>query len=129
MFFRKKPLPIPDPGQQVRLRARRGRWRGRWRALSEPFTNARGEAMIWVAPEWEYQAALQEEERHLAIGIPWPAKQMDVVSPPEPPRAPESVSEESAGTKPKPASTPEPGRETPFSDPGRRSWWREFFGR
>ncbi len=137
IFSRKKPIPIPDPGQQVRLRARRGcKWRGRWRALSEPFTDARGEAVILVAPEWEYQDALQkeeEEERHRAVGIPWPEKQMDVVvSPPGSPQAPESVSAESISEEPygtEPASTPEPGRETPFSDPGRRSsWWRGFFG-
>ncbi len=116
MFFRKKPLPIPDPGQQVRLRTRRGQWRGRWRAISEPYTNARNEAVILVAPEWEYQDALQES--HRAIGIPWPAKQMDVVSPPEGRQAPEMASEPASYTN----------MLAPENEPPRRSWWRRFFG-
>ncbi len=116
MFFRKKPLPVPDPGQQVRLRVRRGQWRGKWRAISEPYTNARGEAVIWVAPEWEYQDALQEG--HRAIGIPWPAKQMDVVSPLEGPGAPKTASEPTSDT-----NTPAPDKE-----PQWRSRWRRMFG-
>ncbi len=117
MIIRKKPLPIPDPGQQVRLRARRGQWRGRWRAISEPSTNARGEAVILVASEWEYQDALQEGRR--AIGMPWPAKQMDVVSPPQAPQAPETASEPTSDT-----NTPA----APDKEPQWRSRWHRMFG-
>lgn len=118
-MFRRKPLQIPDPGQQVRLLTRRGRWRGRWRAISEPSTNARGEVMIWVAQEWEYQDALRQE--HHAIGMPWPAKQLEILSPSEPLDALKMSTERPGRTDaPETASSPETATQ-------RRSWWQRLF--
>ncbi len=119
-MFRKKPLQIPDPGQQVRLLMRRGRWRGRWRAISEPSTDARGEVVIWVAPEWKYQDALREEQR--AIGIPWPVEQLEILSPSEPLDVLEMSTERPGRTDaPETATSPETAA-------SHRSWWRRFFG-
>ena len=80
-FFGKKPLPVPDPGQRIRLRTERSRWRGRFRAVSYPYTDASGVVVVRVAEEGEYQEALREGRR--AVGVAWPAKQMEVLSPPE----------------------------------------------
>ncbi len=80
-FLGKKPPLVPDPGQRVRLRAGRGRWRGRFRAVSHPYTDASGMVMVRVAEEGEYQDALREGRR--TLGEAWPAKQMEVLWPPE----------------------------------------------
>lgn len=95
MFFRKKPVPppmVPEPGQQVRLLRWGSSGRGEVRAISEPYTNARGEVVVRVTEEREYQDALREGRR--AIGIPWPVKSMIVVLPSEPIDAPESAPED-----------------------------------
>ncbi len=86
MRFRKKPNPIPDPGQQVRLLERRGRLRGRYRTISGPLTDSKDEVVIWVAEEREYREAWREGRK--AEGMPWPARQMEVVSSPEAPQRP-----------------------------------------
>ncbi len=101
MRFRKKNR-IPDPGQQVRLFERRGRLRGRYRTISGPLTDPKDEVVIWVAEEREYQEALEEGRR--AEGIPWPARQMEVVS-----EAPQAGTQE--------------GEET-----ARRPWWVRWLG-
>ncbi len=77
MRFRKTNA-IPDPGQQVWLLERRGRLRGRYRTISGPLTDARGEVVIWVAEEREYGEASREGRP--AEGMPWPARQMEVFS-------------------------------------------------
>ena len=79
-FLRNPPL-VPDPGQRVRLRTERGRWRGRFRAVSYPYTDASGMVVVRVAEEGEYGDALREG--HRAVGVAWPAKQMEILSPPE----------------------------------------------
>ncbi len=104
MRFRKKTNLIPDPGQQVRLLGHRGRWRGRYRTISGPLTDPKGEVMIWVAEEREYGEASREGRP--AEGMPWPARQMEVVSSSE---APQRATEEPEGT-------------------ARRSWWLRIFG-
>lgn len=125
MFFRKKsvpPLIVPEPGQQVRLLGWGASGRAEVRAVSEPFTNARGEVVIRVTEESEYQDALREGRA--AIGIPWPARHMVVVVPPlETLEAPHSAGEGPAGTS-------EGESQTASSRPQeqRRSWWRRFFG-
>jgi hypothetical protein len=43
---------IPDPGRHVDLRTEDGAWRKGFRALSEPWTAATGEVMIWVTTEY-----------------------------------------------------------------------------
>ncbi len=80
-FLRKKVPLVPDPGQRVRLRVGRGRWRGRFRAVSYPYTDASGVVVVRVAEEGEYRDALREG-RH-AVGVAWPVKQMEAVPPPE----------------------------------------------
>ena len=77
-FLRKKPPLVPDPGQRVRLHAGNGRWRGRFRAVSYPYTDAWGVVVVRVAEEGEYRDAIREGRR--AIGLAWPAKQLEVVS-------------------------------------------------
>jgi len=56
-FLRKKPPLVPDPGQRVRLHAGHGRWRGRFRAVSYPYTDAWGVVVVRVAEEVERQIA------------------------------------------------------------------------
>jgi hypothetical protein len=80
-FLGKKPPLVPDPGQRVRLRTERGRWRGRFRAVSYPYTDASGVVVVRVAKEVEYRDAIREGRR--AVGLAWPAKQMEILSPPE----------------------------------------------
>lgn len=120
MFFRKRPIPIPDPGQQVRLSTRRGAWRGKWRAISVPSTNARGEAVIWIAPEWEYQDALREG--HRAVGMPWPVKHMVVVLPSE---VPEDYVRPTGSSDKGGTSTDAFGSD---AEEPRRWWWLRYFG-
>ncbi len=102
MRFRRKTNLIPDPGQQVRLLERRGRLRGRYRTISGPLTDPKGEAVIWVAEEREYREALRESRP--AEGMPWPARQMEVFS--EDTRTGTQEREETA----------------------RRPWWLRWFG-
>ncbi len=80
-FLVKKPPLVPDPGQGVRLRVGRRRWRGRFRAVSYPYTDASGVVVIMVAEEGEYKDALREGRR--AVGEAWPAEQMEILSPTE----------------------------------------------
>jgi len=80
-FLGKKPPLVPDPSQRVRLRAGRGRWRGRFRAVSHSYTDASGLVVVRVAEEREYQDALREGRR--TVGEVWPAKQMEVLWSPE----------------------------------------------
>ena len=77
-FFRKKPPLVPEPGQRVRLRTRRRkRWRGSFRAVSHPYTDEGLGVVVRIAEEGEYREALREERR--ALGVPWPAHQIEVV--------------------------------------------------
>jgi hypothetical protein len=78
-FFRRKPPVIPEPGQRVRLRSGRGRWRGNFRAISLPYTDEGIGVVIKIAEEKEYRNAVREG-RHV-FGIPWPAHQIEVLSP------------------------------------------------
>jgi hypothetical protein len=77
-FIGKRPPFIPEPGQRVRLRTARSRWRGSFRAVSEPYTQEGVGVVIQVAEEREYRAAFRERRR--AVSTPWPAQQMEVVS-------------------------------------------------
>lgn len=70
---------IPDPGQHVDLHTEDGTWRQGFRALSEPWTAATGEVMIWVATEDEYRAARREGRS--AVGLPWSTRRMRLASP------------------------------------------------
>jgi NAD(P)H-flavin reductase len=117
-FLRAKPRLVPEPGQRVRLRAGRGRWRGSYTAVSEPYTDEAGEVVIRVAKEGECWAALREGRRSFAgtpVGTPWPVRQMEVVSPLASP--PAGDGEE--GTK-------ELYREPEGAEP--RSWLSRIFG-
>ena len=78
LFLGKKPPLVPDPGQRVRLRTGRGRWRGRFRAVSYPYTNVLGVVVVRVAEEREYRDAVREGRR--AVGVAWPAEQMEGLS-------------------------------------------------
>ena len=77
-LYKKKPLLIPELGQRVRLRVGRGLWRGNYRAVSEPYTDETGEVVVRVVEESEYREALREG--HRAVGMPWPARQLEVGS-------------------------------------------------
>jgi len=82
MLFRKKsilPSIVPGPGQPVRLLGWDTSGRGEVRAISELYTDARGEVMVRVTQEREYLDALREGRR--AIGIPWPVKLLFKSSP------------------------------------------------
>ena len=85
---------IPHPGQQVRLLERRGRLRGRYRTISGPLTDPKDGVVIWVSEEREYQEALREGRR--AGGMPWPARQMELVSSSEDPQTSAQDPEETA---------------------------------
>ena len=81
-FIRRKPPLVPEPGQRVRLRTRRRkRWRGSFRAVSHPYTDEGLGVVVRIAEEGEYREALREERR--ALGVPWPAHQIEVVLTPE----------------------------------------------
>lgn len=71
-FLGKKPPLVPDPGQRVRLRTERSRWRGRFRAVSYPYTDASGVVVVRVAEEVEYRDAIREGRR--AVGLAWPTE-------------------------------------------------------
>jgi hypothetical protein len=79
VFLRKRPLVVPEPGQRVRLRTARGRWRGSYWAVSEPYTDEEGVVVIRVAEEEEYRTAMREGRR--AIGMPWPVRQVAAILP------------------------------------------------
>jgi len=108
-FLRKKPPLVPDPGQRVRLHAGHGRWRGRFRAVSYPYTDAWGVVVVRVAEEGEYRDAIREGRR--AIGLAWPTKLMEVVSPSE-------------GAEP----TPDTGATDAATGRPRRGFWGRLFG-
>ena len=77
--FRKKPPLVPEPGQRVRLRTRRGgRWRGSFRAVSYPYTDDGLGVVVRIAEEQEYRKAVREG--YAAFGVPWPAHQLEPVS-------------------------------------------------
>ena len=63
------------------MRTERSRWRGRFRAVSYPYTDASGVVVVRVAEEGEYQKALREGRR--TVGVAWPTKQMEILAPPE----------------------------------------------
>ncbi len=123
-FLGKRPLPVPEPRQRVRLRAGRGPWRGNFRAVSYPYTDEAGEVVIRVARESEYQDAIREGRR--AVGIAWPVRQVEVVSFPE----------DDVKTQELPQSTAEGGGSGEPRSGGveaqqtaaHRSWWRRVFG-
>jgi len=105
---------VPEPGQQVRLLGWGTTPAGKEvRAISEPYTNPKGEVVVRVTEEQEYKDALWEGRR--AIGIPWSVKQMVILSPLETLDAPETSTKEPTGV-----DVP-PERETPSSRP---SWWK-----
>jgi hypothetical protein len=79
VFLRKRPLVVPEPGQRVRLRTARGRWRGSFRAVSEPYTDEGGVVVIRVAEEEEYRTAMREGRG--ALGMPWPVRQVAAILP------------------------------------------------
>ena len=56
-LFRRKPPPMPDPGQRVRLRKGRRSLDGSFRAIFEPTTAHTGEVAIWVTGEEEFDAS------------------------------------------------------------------------
>jgi hypothetical protein len=119
LSLRKRPLIVPEPGQRVRLRTARGPWRGSYRAVSEPFTDEGGVVVLRVAEEEEYRRATREGRR--AIGMPWPVRQMAVISP--------SVgSDEETGELPAVPRHIEKSRQSAREGAEPRSWWRRMFG-
>ena len=131
MSVRKRPLVVPEPGQRVRLRTARGRWRGSYRAVSEPFTDEGGVVVLRVAEEEEYRAAIREGRR--AIGMPWPVRQVAAILP--------SVgSEEETGELPTVRQHLKRATQSSTSAPGSRPgseeaqegsekpWWRRVLG-
>jgi hypothetical protein len=131
LSVRKRPLIVPEPGQRVRLRTARGRWRGSFRAVSEPFTDEGGVVVLRVAEEQEYRAARREGRR--AMGMPWPVRQMAIILPP-------ARSEEATGELPIRPRRPEGAIQMSTADPAsasrvpqrslqrRRALWRRMFG-
>ncbi len=122
-FFGNRPPFIPEPGQRVRLRTARGRWRGSFRAVSEPYTEEGVGVVIRVTEEREYRAAFRESRR--AVNMPWPARQMEVIS------SFEGQVGEGAQELLEPSRTPSEGvdrREVQDQEPSKWSWWRRVFG-
>ncbi len=124
LSVRKRPLVVPDPGQRVRLRAGRGRWRGNFRALSEPYTDEAGEVVVRVAMEGEYWEAMREGRR--AVGIPWPVGQVEVAA---------LLEDEEERTQELPQRSREAQERAEFrsstgglQERAVRSWWRRVFG-
>jgi hypothetical protein len=111
-------LAVPEPGQKVRLRAGRGQWRGGFRAVSEPYTDGVGEIVVWVAKEGEYREAVREGRR--PVGIPWPVRQIEVVS----------LLEDGEERTREAQERAEPRSSTPGAQGGAepQSWWRRVFG-
>ena len=119
---KKKPPQVPDPGQRVRLRTARGRWRGSFRAISYPYTDdLAGAVVIVVAEEWEYWDAIREG-RH-AVGLAWPVRQIEEVWPlgeERPRELPQELQEKQERAEPRPSTR---ARQEPLE---RRSWWRRM---
>ena len=110
-LFRRSSTPVPEPGQRVRLRAGRRRWRGNFRAVSLPYTDEGLGVVVRVVEEGEYREAVREGRR--ALGIPWPVHQIEFIAP-------------SGGTD---RDTEElPRTQRPQSGAERVSWWRRVFG-
>jgi hypothetical protein len=120
-FLGKKPLPVPEPRQKVRLRAGRGPWRGNFRAVSYPYTDEAGEVVIRVARESEYHDALMEGRR--AIGMPWPVRQVEVVSFPEDGEKTQELPQSAAAGSTRGDDVPQDQERTE-----ERPWWRRVFG-
>ncbi len=130
-LYKRGPLLIPEPGQRVRLRAGRGPWRGNFRAVSEPYTDEAREVVIRVSTESEYQNAIREGRR--AVGMPWPARLIEVVFSPleeeRPQELPQGLQEkpERAEQQPRPGAQEE-AREDSERPQERRGWWQRMFG-
>jgi hypothetical protein len=124
-LYKQRPLLIPEPRQRVRLRARRGPWRGNFRAVSYPYTDEAGEVVIRVAKESEYQNALREGRR--AVGMPWPIQQVEVVSFPGDDKRTQELPQRAAEGRGSGGETRPGGVEAQEpSEP--RSWWKRVFG-
>lgn len=124
MFFRKQSVPpriVPDPGQKVRLLGWGTSGRAEVRAVSEPFTDARGQIVVRVTEEQEYKDAFREGRR--AIGIPWPVQDMEILTPSEVLNALEKGSEGTEGAEE--ATENVGGPQMAAKHP---SWWRRLFG-
>jgi hypothetical protein len=123
-FLGNKPLHIPEPKQRVRLRAGRRSWRGNFRAVSYPYTDEAGEVVIRVARESEYQDAIREGRR--AVAIAWPVRQLEVVSFPDD----ENKTQELPQRSQQESDRAQPRSSTPGSQEAAepRSWWRRAFG-
>jgi hypothetical protein len=119
LSLRKRPLIVPEPGQRVRLRTARGPWRGSYRAVSEPFTDEGGVVVLRVAEEEEYRRATREGRR--AIGMPWPVRQMAVISP-------SAGADEETGELPAVPRHIEKSRQSAQEGTEPRPWWRRVFG-
>jgi hypothetical protein len=133
LSLRKRPLVVPEPGQRVRLRTARGRrWRGSYRAVSEPYTDAAGTVVLRVAQEEEYRTARREGRS--AIGMPWPVGQMTVILPP--PSSEEATGELPTRRRQQLEKAPLSGIAATGSRRGtggpqersERPWWRRVFG-
>jgi hypothetical protein len=118
LSVRRRPLVVPEPGQRVRLRAGCGQWRGSFRAVSESYTDEVGEIVVWVAEEGEYREAVREGRRPVAL--PWPLRQIEVVS----------LLEDGEERTREAQERAEPRSSTPGAQEGAepRSWWRRVFG-
>ena len=71
-----EPRREPEVGEKVELRDAAGDWRGGYRCISEKTTDEEypGEVVVWIAPESEWRAAIDEERE--AGGAPWPLEQL-----------------------------------------------------
>jgi hypothetical protein len=122
-LYKRGPLLIPEPGQRVRLRAGRSPWRGNFRAISEPYTDEAREVVIRVSTESEYQNAIREGRR--AFGVPWPVRQVEVVSFPEDDIKTQELPQSSAEGWGR-GETRSGGVEA--QEGSERPWWRRMFG-
>jgi hypothetical protein len=111
-LYKKSPL-IPEPGQRVRLRTGRGRWRGNFRAVSYPYTDEQLGVVVRIVDEGEYWEDVRQGRG--TLGMPWPAHQIDVVL-----RSEEDADKETQELPQGPYQEPE------SAEP--RSWWRRVFG-
>ena len=125
-FLHKKRSLIPEPGQRVRLRTGRGRWRGNFRAVSYPYTHDQMGGVVRIAEEGEYWEDVRQG--HRTFGMPWPAHQIDVVLLSE-----EDAEKETQELPQKSREEPdraEPRSSTAGAQEGAepQSWWRRVFG-
>lgn len=109
-FFRRNTPLVPEPGQRVRLRAGRRRWRGNFRAISFPYTDEGLGVVVRIVEEGEYREAIRAGRR--AYGMPWPVHQIELVS-------------HSEGTDRDTEELPQSQRPRPGL---RGFWWRRMFG-